>query len=133
MSPQGVAGIRPAYVNSSYVQRELAHAFTLTEASHVVVHRSLLRTVITTLLGLGFAEGDVKKRVIVMARRIEISQDIIDGGWKGVDDLIPNWAIKLPERFDGAASEETAAIYFSSGWSAYHGESVYSHLHCCGF
>ena len=61
-------------------------------------------------------EVGVKTRIIVMARKKDIPQEITSQGWIDLDDLVEGVKpLERPEIFDGARAHETAAIYFSSG------------------
>lgn len=53
--------------------------------------------------------------MLILAASQEIPKDIVAKGWVGIDHLVPHPTLKLPERFDGPAADEPAAVYFSSG------------------
>ena len=112
---QGAAGLIPAYANSNYVVPELVHALKISESTHILVSPPLLANAVSALAQLGHSKDDAKRRVIIMARKARIPDEIQREGWKGVDDLVPDDQLNLPERYDGPAAQETAAIYFSSG------------------
>ena len=99
----------------SYKELELAHAYRISGASHMLVHPSLLSVAVGTLKSLGISLAEAKKRVILMAHTKDIPVDIFREGWLSIDHLRPRYDLDIPERFDGLASDETAVIYFSSG------------------
>jgi 4-coumarate--CoA ligase len=100
------------------LDNELAHAFKISNASHVLVHPSLLKLAFLTLVSgaLGFTEAEAKRRVIVMASKKDVSKNVQAQGWATLDDIVTGvQPLGRPEPFDGEQSLETAAIYFSSG------------------
>lgn len=99
----------------SYKEAELAHAYKISKASHILVHASLLAVAIRTLESIGFTKPDARKRVIIASWDCDIPGDILAEGWVGIERLVPAESPSLPERFDGDAADETAVIYFSSG------------------
>ncbi|KAI0704341.1 AMP binding protein [Cytidiella melzeri] len=111
------AGICPAHANSAYLENELAHAFRISNASHVLVHPSLLNiTFITLVSTLGYTDNDVKSRIILMAYKKDVPTGIRAQGWLDLDDIVEGVEpLDKPESFDGEQAHETAAIYFSSG------------------
>ncbi|KAI0345623.1 acetyl-CoA synthetase-like protein [Trametopsis cervina] len=113
----GAAGIVPGHTNSSYVADEVAHAYKISGASHILVHPSLLQLASSTLVSkLGFSEADVKRRVIVAARKKDVPADVAARGFLDLDDITKDVKpLDKPEPFDGNDAHETAAIYFSSG------------------
>ena len=106
----------PAFANASYGPEELAHAFKVSNSSHIVVHPQGLPTVLRCLALAGFQGAEAKRRIIVMALGRETPSDVAQQGWKSLDDLVPDKNAFLPEKFDGRDAKETAVIYFSSGW-----------------
>lgn len=64
---------------------------------------------------LGYSDAEARKRVLILAKDADIPQELLAQGWVGIDRLVPRPSLKLPERFDGPAAHETAALYFSSG------------------
>lgn len=112
---QSASGTCAAYANSNYVEGEFAHAFKISHATHVLTHLSLLPVVRRGLASLGYSIEDMKKRVLLLAKDGDIPSDVRAERWVGLDRLVPHPSLKLPERFDGPASDGHAAVYFSSG------------------
>jgi len=113
----GAAGICGAYANATYVDAELAHAFKISDSSHILVHPALLRVALNMLRShLNFSENEIKKRVIIMAHKKDIPTEIARQGWIGIDDLLSgSTPLSQPASFDGDDAESVASIFFSSG------------------
>ena len=99
----------------SYKESELAHAWKISGASHILAHMSLLPIAVRTLDSLGMGIQEAKKRILLINKDRDIPADVRAQGWNSIDHIVPSSGPQSPERFDGAAANETAAIYFSSG------------------
>ncbi|KAH9942700.1 AMP binding protein [Amylocystis lapponica] len=108
------AGFRAAYINSSYVDHELAHALRISASSHVIVQYALLPIAVRALASLGYSIDESKKRIVLLSHKDTVPGSILSEGWITIDDLLPGDTV-IPEPFDGADAQETAIIYFSSG------------------
>jgi 4-coumarate--CoA ligase len=100
------------------LENELAYAFKISNASHILVHPSSLKLALLTLVSdtLGFTEAEAKRRVIVIANKKDVSKDVQAQGWATLDDIVTGVKpLARPEPFDGEQSLETAAIFYSSG------------------
>lgn len=114
---QAAAGICGAYANATYTGFELEHAFKISKSTHFLVDVTLLGTTVTSLTSMGFSQEDMKKRVIVLTKKSDIPPQTLADGWAILEDVVAvSKSLAEPERFDGAASDDTAAIFFSSGW-----------------
>ncbi|KAJ3534679.1 hypothetical protein NM688_g7100 [Phlebia brevispora] len=122
------AGICPAYANMSYKEMELAHAYQISGASHILVHVSLLPVAVGMLASIGVQEDEVKRRIVIISSDREIPPDILAAGWISIDRLVPRDDLTLPERFDGPDADSTAVIYFSSGTTGLNKAVALSHL-----
>ena len=89
---------------------ELAHALAVSGASHVLAHASALPLVCAAFAALGRAPEDVRRAVVLVSPPEEDAP-----GWATLDSLVYEPVPGLPERFDGAAADATAFVYFSSG------------------
>lgn len=84
----------------------------------MLVHPTLLPIALETLKShLRMSEEEIRKRVIIMARKREYSDNLNNQGFLDLDDLLANCAHlpSLPERFEGQYAQTIASIYFSSG------------------
>ena len=99
----------------SYKEQELAHAYRLSGASHILAHPDLLPVVVRTLESLGISEREARSVVILMSFARDTPADLMQAGWLCIDHLKPRDGLNLPERFNGHDADETAVIYFSSG------------------
>lgn len=84
----------------------------------MLVHPSLVSVAVDTLkTHLGYSEGDIKRRVVIMARSNDIPPEVARQGLLNIDSLLDDClpVASLPERFDGDDAETIASIYFSSG------------------
>ncbi|KAJ3534681.1 hypothetical protein NM688_g7099 [Phlebia brevispora] len=127
MMATGFAGIIPAYANSGYLAQELTHAYKISQSSHIIAHPSLLQVTLDALQNVGISKDEAKRRVILMSRKPDTPSKLRADGWKDFDDLVPDGRIPLPEKFDGAAAQEDAVIYFSSGTTGMNKAIVLSH------
>lgn len=109
---QGAAGICAALVNPALVEAELAHAFTASGASHLLVDASALPLAARTLRTLGYAPGEMRHIVVVVSAD---GAPRAGDGWTGMDALDCAPVPGVPEAFDGDAADASAFIYFSSG------------------
>ncbi|GJE91085.1 AMP binding protein [Phanerochaete sordida] len=110
----GAAGIVCALANPAYTAPELAHAITVSRASHVLAHASALPLVRATLASLGRTPEDIRRTVVLVSPEAETPPEDA-AGWATLDTLVYDPVPGLPERFDGAAADATAFVYFSSG------------------
>lgn len=108
------AGMTCVLGNPAWSPAELAHAFAVSDASHVLAHPSVLPLVRDTLRSRGLAERDVLRRVL-LAVEGALPQELRTAGWVGLDALDCTPVAGVPERMDGDAADATALIYFSSG------------------
>ena len=100
-------------MNPSYVEQEVADAYKTCNASHILVHNSLIGTAAKALHLVGFSLDDSKRRVIVLSRRSELPPTY--EGWTTVDSLPSAEVSAVPERFDGDDADQVAMMYSSSG------------------
>lgn len=127
----GAAGITCAPANPAYTEHELAHAMTVSRASHVLVHASAMPLVLATLQSLGRSPDDVKRSVIIVSAEHETPGEYRAGGWATLDTLDYTPVAGLPERFDGDAARATAFIYYSSGTTGLSKGVELTHANVC--
>ena len=104
-----------AFANPSWTDTELANALRTSKSTHILSHPAVLPTVVKALASLDICEEEAKKRIILLSPRTTIPAQILSADWLTVDDLVPEPVSTIPEKFDGARSEETALVFFSSG------------------
>ncbi|EKM52327.1 uncharacterized protein PHACADRAFT_211599 [Phanerochaete carnosa HHB-10118-sp] len=120
MMALSAAGICGAHASPMYVVHELAHAFTISNSSHILVHPAALPVAVAAMTSMGFSRADIEKRILLLARRQDLSAFTIpQGAWVTLDDLLAalpdTSSSSIPEDFNGSDAHQTAVIFFSSG------------------
>jgi 4-coumarate--CoA ligase len=106
------AGFKCTLANSGYTPRELAHQYHDSMAEVVFVHPALLQTVLDMFALLKVSPEVAKKKIVIASFGLS---------WKNpkafttMEDLLGKGSLTAEERFDGAQSNETALICYSSG------------------
>jgi len=111
---KAAAGIRAAFANSSYTASELAYILKDSGSSHVLVHGTLLPTVISALASMGISQDEAKRRVVIISPKTTVPAALSKTGWIASEDVVPGNSV-LPEDFRDDQSKETVYIYYSSG------------------
>ncbi|KAJ7727010.1 AMP binding protein [Mycena maculata] len=115
------AGLRCTTANSAYTSHELAHQYTDSGAKLLMTTEEGISTVRAMFAELGVAKKEGDKRIIVLGHDLrwaggpgaKPSPDA--AGLLTMEELLKGGKMDQEEKFDGAASNETALICYSSG------------------
>lgn len=115
------AGLRCTLANSAYNARELAYQYVDSSAVLILTSEEGLAVSRETLRDLGFADGQVDRKIVVMGSSL---------GWAGgpiaarkpeavglvyMEDLLRLGTLVEEENFDGELAHETLYLCYSSG------------------
>ena len=115
------AGLRCTLANSAYNARELAHQYIDSGAVLMLTSEEGLAVARETLRDVGFADGQVDKKIVVLGSSL---------GWAGgpitvrnpeaarlvyMEDLLGLGTLVEEEKFDGELAHETLYLCYSSG------------------
>lgn len=106
------AGFKCTLANSGYTPPELAHQYHDSMAEVVFVHPALLPTVMDMFAFLKVGSEEAKKKIVIASFGLSGK---IPPGFATMEDLLGKGTLAAEERFDGADSNETALICYSSG------------------
>lgn len=115
------AGLRCTTANSAYTSQELAHQYADSKAKLVVTTDEGIQTVreMFARLGVGKKEGD--QQIIIIGADLQwaggpnAKSSAEAAGLLTLEALLKGGKLSEEEKFDGALSNETAFICYSSG------------------
>ncbi|KAJ7734587.1 AMP binding protein [Mycena maculata] len=115
------AGLRCTFANSAYTSHELGYQYQDSGAKLVLTAEEGLRTVREMFAGLSLSKEDSDKRIVVLENNLRwaggpASKTFPDAcGLVILGDLLSRSALKLEEKFEGSAANETVYLCYSSG------------------
>lgn len=110
------AGVVVSMASSAATAPELQYQIEDSAPSHIFVQPSLLGTAIAALRLIGVEDKDIKRRVILLARKGDVlSEDVRKEGLLTLEDIMADRRAFFPEEFDGEKAHRTAMLFYSSG------------------
>ncbi|KAJ7108782.1 AMP binding protein [Mycena epipterygia] len=115
------AGLRCTTANSAYTSRELAHQYTDSRAKLLITTEEGISTARAMFVELGVPKQEGDKRIIVLGRDLRwaggpgAKRSAEAAGLLTMEDLLKGGKMNQEEKFDGALSNETVYLCYSSG------------------
>lgn len=108
------AGLRMTLANSAYTPREVAYQWRDSGAKAILVHPTLLPTVLNMFKLLDMDSTEARRRIIIadwgIQPKVTGSSDYIS-----MEDLMGNGSLAKEEEFYGDQARETTLLCYSSG------------------
>ncbi|KAJ7199315.1 AMP binding protein [Mycena haematopus] len=115
------AGLRCTPANSAYTSQELAHQYRDSRAKLVITTDAGIKTVREMFVQLGVGKKDGDERMVIVGRDLQwaggpsAKPHADASGLLTMEALLKGGKLGREENFDGALSNETAFICYSSG------------------
>ncbi|KAJ6582989.1 AMP binding protein [Mycena vulgaris] len=115
------AGLRCTTANSAYTSGELAHQYTDSRAYLLITTEEGASTARAMFAQLGVSKKEGDKRIIVLGRDLRwaggpsAKSSVETAGLVTMEDLLMGGKLNEEEKFDGALSNETTYLCYSSG------------------
>ncbi|KAJ7697632.1 AMP binding protein [Mycena rosella] len=115
------AGLRCTTANSAYTSGELAHQYTDSRAGLLITIEEGVSTARAMFAHLGVSRADGDKRIIVLGHDLgwaggpSAQRSAESAGLLTMEDLLKGGKLEQEEKFEGALSNETTYLCYSSG------------------
>lgn len=106
------AGVRVACSSAAQVPSEVAHQISITQPNHFIVHPSNIKCVVLALRSQGYDLNEIQRRVILLGKTEDLSENSIGKGWVTFSDIIDHQEPWDPVQFDGEKAHQVSFLAF---------------------